>query len=670
MKEIKDYIRDLDHTEVRVKRHAALQLRYFGVKAVEPLCAALRRETEPSLLVDIINSLRWIGDQGCCQVLEEKLTLEDEAVIAEITDVLAEWGRPSSFDRLLELARNPEHPYREYFLSALGAFPGRGVEEELMVIMQATDYFEEAVACARALAELQYYPAVPQMMILHLELVEKEEDDWLRLDLLCSLAALLGEPMLLQEAGEKRAAGWFKDFARQLPPDARKNIKPVLRPLRNKNYRQFYQGLSQFMMNLALHVFTREGIWPENYDEMPEEEFGRIFRNSRAGAAIGVVAFLGMKSQEDPDRKRLGEYLWLAACCFNALFDELGRVIEKEEKEPLVEMMAQFAGTAAIMPCRLMERIVSFGDQAVPALAGLVETTPYKHLECLAVEVLGRIGTDRAIEALLNVITGIIDEDDILLHYTQQSLARCGEKAIEPIIEYVQIWEDENPDDEPGSNCEAGSGAPLDEEPDGSVDLEYVEEEDDYDDDLSPAIFACGALALIRHQKAFAYLLNRLDHRSAEVRRAAVEQLAIYGDPAAIFPVRRMLEDKAEEVVRAARAALVELCENNGVTIPDLDELKASLLEDEKDDDDGEEDFDLWDDVWEEWEENEEDDDDRPVSTGGPPLPDYEPDDDEEDEDLFPDEKPEPIRRGPKIGRNQPCPCGSGKKYKHCCGKQ
>jgi len=21
-----------------------------------------------------------------------------------------------------------------------------------------------------------------------------------------------------------------------------------------------------------------------------------------------------------------------------------------------------------------------------------------------------------------------------------------------------------------------------------------------------------------------------------------------------------------------------------------------------------------------------------------------------------------------KIGRNDPCPCGSGKKYKHCCG--
>lgn len=32
--------------------------------------------------------------------------------------------------------------------------------------------------------------------------------------------------------------------------------------------------------------------------------------------------------------------------------------------------------------------------------------------------------------------------------------------------------------------------------------------------------------------------------------------------------------------------------------------------------------------------------------------------------------KPEPIvRESPKVGRNDPCPCGSGKKYKKCCGK-
>lgn len=27
------------------------------------------------------------------------------------------------------------------------------------------------------------------------------------------------------------------------------------------------------------------------------------------------------------------------------------------------------------------------------------------------------------------------------------------------------------------------------------------------------------------------------------------------------------------------------------------------------------------------------------------------------------------IRKAKKVGRNDPCPCGSGKKYKHCCGK-
>ena len=31
--------------------------------------------------------------------------------------------------------------------------------------------------------------------------------------------------------------------------------------------------------------------------------------------------------------------------------------------------------------------------------------------------------------------------------------------------------------------------------------------------------------------------------------------------------------------------------------------------------------------------------------------------------------KARPVRSGPKVGRNDPCPCRSGKKYKHCCGK-
>ena len=30
---------------------------------------------------------------------------------------------------------------------------------------------------------------------------------------------------------------------------------------------------------------------------------------------------------------------------------------------------------------------------------------------------------------------------------------------------------------------------------------------------------------------------------------------------------------------------------------------------------------------------------------------------------------PQPVKAGPRINRNDPCPCGSGKKYKNCHGK-
>ena len=30
----------------------------------------------------------------------------------------------------------------------------------------------------------------------------------------------------------------------------------------------------------------------------------------------------------------------------------------------------------------------------------------------------------------------------------------------------------------------------------------------------------------------------------------------------------------------------------------------------------------------------------------------------------------EPVRNDSTVGRNDPCPCGSGKKYKNCCGRR
>ncbi|HUT52494.1 MAG TPA: DUF1186 domain-containing protein [bacterium] len=67
-----------------------------------------------------------------------------------------------------------------------------------------------------------------------------------------------------------------------------------------------------------------------------------------------------------------------------------------------------------------------------------------------------------------------------------------------------------------------------------------------------------------------------------------------------------------------------------------------------------------------EWDEDEEDDEDGYYGES------------DEDDPLTDDISPDTvirsgggtyIREAPKVGRNDPCPCGSGKKYKKCCGK-
>ena len=52
----------------------------------------------------------------------------------------------------------------------------------------------------------------------------------------------------------------------------------------------------------------------------------------------------------------------------------------------------------------------------------------------------------------------------------------------------------------------------------------------------------------------------------------------------------------------------------------------------------------------------------RPDEVDGYPLPAI-------PEVFITSEKPTPVKVEQKVGRNDPCPCGSGKKYKKCCGK-
>ena len=45
--------------------------------------------------------------------------------------------------------------------------------------------------------------------------------------------------------------------------------------------------------------------------------------------------------------------------------------------------------------------------------------------------------------------------------------------------------------------------------------------------------------------------------------------------------------------------------------------------------------------------------------------------DEETRKELYKDQRnAHTVRNTVKVGRNDPCPCGSGKKYKFCCGKK
>ena len=209
-------------------------------------------------------------------------------------------------------------------------------------------------------------------------------------------------------------------------------------------------------------------------------------------------------------------------------------------------------------------------------------------------------------------------------------LGHIGTPAVDQIIDYVQAWEEDEEDYDAWE--------------------ETTDDEEEGFNELWPGIFACGALAKIRHPKAFEFLISRLAHPDDDVRRTTLEQLLEYGDPEAIFVVRRILEDDYEDVVHAAKVTLVGLCDANGVKLGNLDELRYELAV--KDDFTGEYIIGPEDEDWS-WGDDLDDDEFE--------IEDY-------DIDSF-DKKLVPLVKPPKIGRNDPCPCGSGKKYKKCCGK-
>ena len=158
------------------------------------------------------------------------------------------------------------------------------------------------------------------------------------------------------------------------------------------------------------------------------------------------------------------------------------------------------------------------------------------------------------------------------------------------------------------------------------------------------------------------------------VRHRILRALLCNFVPAAVEPARQALSsDSATEELTSLRMELVAFCTLTETSFPELetwreearrdflDEMSESGQRDEGDDEGWEE---------EDWQDQEDgDEEDAAAAPADRDLG--------WDDSLLPGlgsdvEEPagwsEPIvNTGPRTGRNDPCPCGSGKKYKKCC---
>jgi len=636
LKSIDDYIKDLAHPDVRVRRHAVFQLRYFGPEAAAPLRAIIREDPDPLVQAGAISSLGWLGDDECVGELLFILLEGDELSAKEAATVLGELGFESAREPLLNAARDPGQPNREAILRALGAFPGDGVEEELMRIMGDTDYIDEAIACAESLAELQYYRAAPEIVHLY----HQTDDELVMDDLLRCLAALLGEPRLAMDISCFEADTLIKSLSADLMAEDSKKKAAVLKALKKKDCRRYSKLIKELIIETTKSVFIKAGIWNESALSMSEADLLDRIKDTRLGACIAIINIF--KKMDIPPR---GSYfyiteknIWLVACSIFPVLRELNKVmLELEGKlDPVICLVDELARRCTVSPRRLIKEVAGYGNQAVQPLTEYLNSISEMYDDmytgwCIA-EALGHIGTPDAVEGLLETFSDMLEEDEEegSVYSIQEALARCGETAVDQIINYVQTWEEDEED--------------IDEEDNDDWD-EPTDEDEESSSDIWPGVFACGALAKIRHPKAFEFLLSRLAHPDEDVRRTTLEQLLEYGDPEAIFVVRRMLDDDSDDVVYAAKVTLVGLCDANGVNLGDLDKLRAEIEED---------DFGFIDEYDKYIDEYYDDPEDEDWFWG---------------DDFNSDDKPVPVVKPPKIGRNEPCPCGSGKKYKKCCGK-
>lgn len=614
LKTIDDYCRDLDNPLSEVRSHAARQLRYFGDEAAPYLCRALE-DDHWEVRLTAVESLSWLRNKSCAERIAGILHDQNYHVAGAAASCLEELLGHQAVDYIWPLIRDPDPDRRKEMLKVAGAFPGGGREEDLFQLLQQSNFPEEASLYTLALAEMQYYPAMDEIVRWY---VNSEGE--VKEDLKSCMASLTGDEEIMAHYDLSVVIELFSTLDEKLPWEIKKELRPMEKALRKHNFRRFTELALEFSFNSAvLPLLENDQLNPESLSKKdPEESLKDLLNllNDRQRASFYIISYFA----NTPDvlttglREDIEEYLGIITCCMVNMFLESNRLLDMPslppgpEPTPDAALLVNKLSTAAeIIPRWLIREIANCGENAVPNLVGLLQQNDAHIPRQSAIKALSRIGGPEAVTGLLSVYDGLLESQNFdLSAEIDDALARNGQFALDPVIQYIR-------------RKDAAGGF--------------------------QGVMACSVLSMIRHPRSFDFLCSRLSDDKEDVLQGAIDDLLSYGDPAAIpaLLAMAMTEDGSGYSTVSAKLAVIGLCESNGVVIPELSQLREKALFDQE----------MW------------------------PEDDYIPFEDDEDEDDFfinrhfkEDFKNDPfVREGRKVGRNEPCPCGSGKKYKKCCGR-